>query len=144
MKILKKVAFIMIIFMIMSACNKKNNDVSCEINGTIVNMVFSHDYEVYAEVQSIPSTSSSYEVRFDFVQNNFWITRNAGNTYNGKIMDLGYQNCLDYSSSESPNGALIAYKSQHGYFGKFDDGHVVKFITITIDHGYPQIKYVFE
>jgi hypothetical protein len=63
---------------------------------------------------------------------------------NGTIMDTGIQNCPDFSYSGTPTASQVAYKKGHGYVGKFNDGHIVKFVTTSYSGGVALIAYIYQ
>jgi len=60
------------------------------------------------------------------------------------IMDVGPQSCLDFTYSGTLFSATVPEISGHGYVGKFENGHSVKFIADTYSGGIVIISYLFQ
>ena len=59
-------------------------------------------------------------------------------------MDVGAQNCLNFSYSVTPTASAVAYANGHGYVGTFRDTHIVKFIASGYSNGTVSVNYIFQ
>jgi hypothetical protein len=126
-----------------NGCVKQNTAPAakvCTANGTSVN-IGSSVGSVFAA--SVGSAGSVYDnIYFNNTNLNFSVS--DSNQAIGTILDVGQQNCLDFTYSGTPTANVVAYKKGEGYVGLFKNGHIVKFITISYSGGIALIEYVYQ
>jgi hypothetical protein len=132
---------------IMDGCTKQNTAPpapTCTATGTSVNIGSSVGSIFAASVGQTGAGTGSlyYTIYFNNTNLNFSIQ--DSNYANGTILDVGQQNCLDFSYSGTPIANTVAYKKGEGYVGLFKNGHIVKFIAISYSGGIALIEYVFQ
>jgi hypothetical protein len=131
----------------LSTCKDDNDKLPepCTINKTTVNIGSTVGGNFYVVIHHDPVTNFDYAINFNNTNLNFLIERNEfGGWIQGKIIDLGNKDCLDFNTSVTPTSSFVAYSSGHGYYCRFDDGHIVKFIANWYNDGIVNISYVFQ
>ncbi|HEY8781035.1 MAG TPA: hypothetical protein VIM16_05440 [Mucilaginibacter sp.] len=130
--------------MMMNGCQKQSTTPpapTCSNAGTSVNIGGSNGGTYSATVGIVNNYADL--IYFNNTNLNFSILGDSA-TGDGTIMDVGQQSCLDFSYSGTPTAYTVAYKKGEGYVGKFKDGHIVKFMTISYSGGVALIAYVFQ
>jgi len=127
-------SFTVLVAIIFPSCKKTSS--SCATSGTVVN-IGNPAGGGYSE-----TVSTGYLIGFDNVTLDFIIIQPG--SADGSITDVGGEGCLTFSDSVTTTAASAVYAPGHGYVGKYQDGHIVKFIAGAFNGGIVTINYIFQ